>query len=410
MKLRPRYWLTAGTALTATALVTACSSSSSQAPAATTSGPASTAASASAPASAASSAAASQATSPAAAGLALAQQTVAQLEATTSSYPVPLAGVPGVSKLKGKTIYYIPIVQAVPTFVVAAAAMKQALAKAGLSLQVCDAQAQPAAAASCVQQAVTAGAAGIVLDAIPYGMAYNALGAASAKGIPILVADQLPDPASTPSTDKVSYLPGAQGQASDIAWWTIADSGGKANGIIAEEIDNPSSIAQVTDSLAVYKKNCPGCVMTVKRISATTTNLEASAASADLLGDPGATYFYTEFEDSLQPTIQGIQQSGKTSVSLSVAAGTVNGLGLLAGNSPVKAVVVVDEAYEGWALTDEILRMATGTAPVTETIPTRLFTKQNIGTVQVTVTAQASGAWFGDDSFEGAFANRWGVG
>jgi ribose transport system substrate-binding protein len=322
---------------------------------------------------------------------------------------VPSASVPGVPKLKGKTIYYIPIVQAVPTFVVAAAAMKQALTRAGLGLQVCDAQAQPAAAAACVQQAVTAGAAGIVLDAIPYGMAYNALNAAAAKGIPILVADQLPDPASTPNTDKVSYLPGAQGQASDIAWWTIADSGGKANGIIAEEIDNPSSIAQVTDSLAVYKQNCPDCVMTVKRISASTTNLEASAASADLLGDPSATYFYTEFEDSLQPTIQGIQQSGKTSVSLSVAAGTVNGLGLLAGNSPVKAVVVVDEAYEGWALTDEILRMATGTAPVTETIPTRLFTKENIGTIEVTTAAQASGAWFGDNSFESTFASLWGV-
>jgi ribose transport system substrate-binding protein len=323
---------------------------------------------------------------------------------------VPAASVPGVAKLKGETVYYIPIIQQVPTFVVAAQAMKQALARAGLSLQVCNGQAQPTAIAACVQLATTAGAAGIVLDAIPYGMAYSALGAAAAKGIPILVADQLPDPASTPSTDKVSYLPGAQGQASDIAWWTIADSGGKANGIIAEEIDNPSSIAQVTDSLAVYKKNCPACVITVKQISATTTNLEASATSANLLSDPAASYYYTEFEDSLQPTIQGIQQSGRSAgISLSVAAGTVDGLGLLAGNSPVKAVVVVDEAYEGWALTDEILRMATGTGPAPEAIPSRLFTRQNIGTIQVTAAAQASGAWFGDDSFETAFAHLWGV-
>lgn len=54
--------------------------------------------------------------------------------------------------------------------------------------------------------------------------------------------------------------------------------------------------------------------------------------------------------------------------------------------------------------------MATGTSPVTETIPTRLFTRQNIGTIQVTTAAQASGAWFGDDSFESAFATLWGVG
>jgi ribose transport system substrate-binding protein len=258
---------------------------------------------------------------------------------------------------------------------------------------------------------VGAGAAGIVLDAIPYGMAYSALNAAVAKGVPVLVADQVPQPASTPNTDRVSYLPGAQDQASQIAWWTIADSNGKANGIIAEEIDNPSSIAAVTGSLAIYKKYCPACVITVKQISASTTALEAAAASSNLQTHPDATYYYTEFEDSLQPTVQGIQQDGKASaISLSVGAGTVDGLGLLKSGSLVKAVVVVDEAYEGWALTDQILRMATGTAPVRETIPTRLFTKQNIGTIQVTTADQASGVWFGDTSFENDFAKLWGVG
>jgi len=319
--------------------------------------------------------------------------------------------VPGVSGLKGQTVYYIPLLQDVPAFAVAAQTMKAALARAGLRLQVCDGQAQPTAIAACVQQATGAGAAGIVLDAIPYGMAQSALDAAKAKGVPILVADQVPESASAPNTGQVTYLPGAQDQASQVAWWTIADSGGKANGIIAEEIDNPSSITQVTDSLAIYRKYCPGCVITVKQISASTTALEAAATSSNLQTHPNATYCYTEFEDSLQPTIQGIQQDNRTSsISLSVAAGTVDGLGLLKGGSPVKAVVVVDEAYEGWALTDEVLRMATKSASVQETIPTRLFTKQNIGTIQVTTAAQASGTWFGSTSFENEFAKLWGVG
>jgi ribose transport system substrate-binding protein len=409
MTLHRKYWLTPGMAVTAAALLAACGSGGSPTSSTTSSAPASSAAASSAPASSAPSSSSATA-SATAAGLALAQQTVATLESTTSSYPVPTASVPGVSALKGKTVYYIPLIQQVPTFAVAAQTMKAALAKAGLSLQVCNGQAQPAAVSACVQQATAAGAAGIVLDAIPYGMAQSALDAARAKGVPILVADQVPDPASTPSTDQVSYLPGAQGQASEIAWWAIADSGGKANEIIAEEIDNPSSVAQVTNSMTIYQHNCPACAIKVKQISATTTALEASSTSANLLADPSANYYFTEFEDSLQPTLQGIQQSGRSSnISLSVAAGTVDGLGLLKGNSAVKAVVVVDEAYEGWALTDEILRMATKTAPVTETIPTRLFTKQNIGTIQVTTAAQASGAWFGDDSFESQFTKLWGV-
>jgi ribose transport system substrate-binding protein len=411
MTHKHRQWLAPGLAIMTAALLAACSSASSNsAPSTSSSTPgASTSSPASAPVSA-TSPATSAAASPAATGLALAQQTVAQLEETTASYPVPSQSVPGVSKLKGKTVYYIPILQDTPTFVVAAQTMKQALAAAGLQLQVCNGEAVPSAIAACVQLATGAGAAGIVLDAIPYGMAFSALNTAVAKGIPVLVADQVPDPASTPNTDKVSYLPGAQGQASEIAWWTIADSGGKANEIIAEEIDNPSSIAQVTDSLGIYKDNCPACHITVKQISATTTDLEASEASADLLADPDATYFYTEFEDSLQPTVQGIQQSGKTGISLSVAAGTIDGLGLLKGGSLVKAVVVVDEAYEGWALTDEILRMATKSPPVSETIPTRLFTKQNISSIQVTAAAQTSGVWFGSNAFESQFAKLWGVG
>jgi ribose transport system substrate-binding protein len=335
---------------------------------------------------------------------------VAKFEATTSSYPVPTASVPGVSALKGKTVYYIPLIQQIPTFVVAAQTMKAALTRAGLKLQVCDGQGQPNGVAACVQLAVTSHAAGIVLDAIPYAMAQDALDAAKAKGVPILVADQVPQPASTPNTDQVSYLPGAQSQPNDIAWWAIADSGGKANEIIAKELDNPSAIAAVDDSMPIYQQNCPDCVITVKPITATTTALQASAVSANLLANPAAHYYYTEFEDSLQPAVQGIQQAGRASdVSLAVGAGTVNGLGLLKGGSVVKAVVVVDEAYEGWALTDEILRMATKAAPVSETIPTRLFTKDNIGSIQITTDAQASGVWFGDNSFEGQFAQLWGV-
>ena len=87
-----------------------------------------------------------------------------------------------------------------PTFAVAAQTMKAALTRAGLKLQVCDGQAQPTAVATCVQQAVGAGAAGIVLDRHPpYGHGHSALNAAVAKGVPVLVADQVPQPARCPT-------------------------------------------------------------------------------------------------------------------------------------------------------------------------------------------------------------------
>jgi ribose transport system substrate-binding protein len=393
-----KRWLAPGAALTAAAVLAACSSSTSS----------SSSSSAAAPAGSSSSAAAS-ASSSTSAGVAKAQQMVTQLEATTATYPVPTASIPGVSALKGKTVYYIPLVQFIPGFVVTAATMKAALAKVGMNLQVCNGQGQPSAVAACVQQAAGAGAAGIITDAIPYGMAENALNAAKAKNIPIIITDQIPPPGTSANDDSVTYVPGVVDQPSQIAWWIIANSNGQGNAILAQESDSPSSIAYVQDSLSIYKQYCPDCTITVKSITATTNSQLASDTSSNLLSNPNATYYYTEFEDSLDPTVQGIQQSNKSDVALSVAGGTVDGLGRLKSGSMVKAVVTVDQAYAGWALTDEILRMATKTAPVTETFPSRLFTADNIASIQVTAAAQASGAWFGDSSYQTDFEKLWGV-
>ena len=387
-------------AITAAALLAACSSSSSSS--------SSTASSSSAAASGSASASASSSAAGSSAGVAAAQAQVTALEAAPS-HPVPATPVKGVSALKGKTVYYVPLVQQISGFVLTAAALKTALAQVGMKLQVCNGEAQPSAVAACIGQASGAGAAGIILDSIPFGMAANAITSASGKGIPVIVSDQLPPSADSKSTDKVDYAVGAPYQPNDIAYWTIADSGGKANAIIAESADSPSSIAYVTNSLSIYQKNCPDCKVVVKQISESAAAQMASATSSFLLSDPSATYYYTEFEDSLQPALQGIQTSNRTGINLSVAGGSVDGLGLLAKGGPVKAVVAVDETYAGWALADQILRMSTGGTPVTVLYPTRLFTKQNIGSVQVTTAAEGSGSWFGSTAYQAAFKKDWGV-
>jgi ribose transport system substrate-binding protein len=384
-------WLAPGATLTAAALLAACSSSSSSS-------------------TSASSSSSPSATSSASAGVAAAQKMVAQLEGTTSAYPVPTADVSGVSKFAGKTVFYIPLDAHIPGFVVTAATMKTALAKAGLKFQECDGQGNPSAIASCVSQAQGVNAAGIVLDAIPYGMAQNALDSAKGKGIPIVIADQYSQGAQ--STNQVAYVQGVVDQPSQIAYWLIASSGGTASAIIGEEEDSPSSIAYVQNALPIFKQDCPDCHIVVKPITASMSDQQITAAvTSNVQTDPTAQYYYTEFEDSLQDTVSGIQAAGKaSSVGIAVAGGSVNGLGLLKSGQLVKAVVAVDQPYAGWALTDEVLRMMTKSGPVSETFPSRLFDAANIGSVQVTSAAQDSGAWFGDDSYQASFEKLWGVG
>lgn len=350
------------------------------------------------------------AASAAGSGVAKAQQMVHKFEAPLRSYPLPATPVSGVSALRGKTFYYVPLVQSIPGFVVTAATLKVALAKVGAKLQVCNGQAQPAAIGACIGQAAGASAAGIILDSIPPGMAQNAITAANGKRVPVIITDQIP-PAGFKNTDLLTYVEGAITQPEDMAYWIISDSRGKANLIINEEADSPSSISYVQSSLAIYKHYCPGCTVAVKQTnSALSQSAVASDTSSNLLRDPGADYYYTEFENTLQPVMQGIQESSKTSINLSTAGGSVAGLGLLAkGSTPLKAEIVVDQAFAGYALADEILRMAAKSAPVQEQFPTRLFTQDNIATIQVTASAQASGAWFGNGSYRSAFYKLWGV-
>ena len=395
-----RRWLARCVALAvASAALAACSSSGT--PATGSSSPGS---------SASTGTASSSASASASSGVAYAQQQVTKLEATTTQYPVPTASISGVSKFKGRTVFYIPLDAHIPGFVITAQTMQQAMTKAGLKFQECDGQGTPSAMATCVSQAEAANAAGIVLDAIPYSMIQNALDGAKGKGIPIVIADQYA-PSGATSSNQVAYVQGVVDQPTQVAWWMIASSQGKANAIIGEEEDSPSSIEYVQNALSVFKQYCSGCSVTVNPITATETPAQIqTSVTAKLQSTPGAAYYYTEFEDSLQQAVAGVQAAGKSSsVSLSVAGGSTNGLGVLKGGGVVKAVVVVDQPYAGWALTDEVLRMMTKSGPVAETFPSRLFTSANIASISVTDADQASGAWFGDNSYQSAFAKDWGL-
>jgi ribose transport system substrate-binding protein len=392
MRLTGKRWLSLAAVAAASATLAACSSSNSPSASPSSSGNSSNSASS--------------------AGVAQAQQMVAQYEAATTSYPVPSASISGLSKLKGRTVFYIPLTEYIPGFAITAAEMKAALAEVGVKFQECNGDANPTAISACVTQAEGADAAGIILDSIPQEMVPNAISSAEGKNIPVIIADQYA-PSGTTNTDKLSYVEGVVNQPSQIAWWIIDSTAGKANFIIGQEDDSQSSEQYVQNSLAIYKQYCPDCTYSVKAITASMTSQEeTSSVTSNLQADPTATLYYTEFEDSLQNTIAGIQAAGKTSsVGVAVAGGSTDGLGLLkSGADNVKAVVVVDQAFAGWALSDEILRMGAGSAPVTETFPSRLFTSENIGTIQVTAAAEDDGAWFGDDSYQAEFEKLWGLG
>ena len=162
-------------------------------------------------------------TSAANSGVTHAKTAVAKAEAQ-STYPVPATKLSDVSSLRGKTVYYVPITQQAPQFATTAAGLKQALTSAGVSLQVCNGNSNPSQVSACISQATGAKAGAIITDSIPYGLAANALSAAQAKGIPVIITDQVADSAH-PASKSLAYLydPGPS-QLIEAADWIIADS------------------------------------------------------------------------------------------------------------------------------------------------------------------------------------------
>jgi ribose transport system substrate-binding protein len=196
-----------------------------------------------------------------------------------------------------------------------------------------------------------------------------------------------------------------------VADWIIADSNGKANVLIAELTDSPSTQAWIQKgAVAEYKKNCPGCKTTVAKINIASLQLAPSKISSELLRNQDTNYVQPQFDAVAQPIQAGVQQAGFASkVKAASATGLLTGLQQVKQQGFIKADMGLDYAYQGWAIADEVFRMMLGQPPVEENIPQRLFTKENVGSLKLTPEAEASGEWFGSTAFRDMFTKLWGL-
>ncbi|MFJ7213044.1 sugar ABC transporter substrate-binding protein [Amycolatopsis sp. NPDC098790] len=333
-----------------------------------------------------------------------------KLENPLSGYPLPTAELTRTASLRGKTVYYVPVTQQAPQFTVTANALKDALTAAGLTLQVCNGGSNPSQISACVSQATAANAGAVITDSIPYALAANALNAARAKGIPVLVTDQIPDPAH-PADATLGYVQGAGGDMlRAVADWIIADSGGTAKVLINQSTDSPSTVSYVEQAKQEFSGKCPGCTVVVNPISSANYSLIASSTSSAVLRNPGVNYVVSEFDQYLQPTLQGVQQSGRMSSIKGVStAAQLSGLQMLAAKNFLHVDAGQGSAYQGWVSADAALRLMLKEPLPTYTIPLRLFTRDNVGSVEVTAAAEASGAWFGPTDYPQRFKTLWGV-
>jgi ribose transport system substrate-binding protein len=314
------------------------------------------------------------------------------------------------SALAGRTVYYIPLTAQISVFQLYGEKIGEALEAADVDLTVCDGGANPSQIAGCVNQAVGATAAAIVVDNVPYGMAANALDDARAQGIPVLVVNQVLDP-EHPADETLAYVSGpAIPMITSVADWIIADSEGQATVVLQKVTDNPSTLAYAEAAEQEFADRCPDCTVVVNEVSAANFPLIPSSTSSALLANPDARYVLAEFEHFVQPTIGGVQQSPNAAdITIAASAATLGGLQMLQEGSQLVASAGQNFAYQGWATADAIFRLAAGQQVPEYDIAFRLFTGDNVGDIDLTEDAEASGEWYGPTDYAEQFGALWGL-
>ena len=346
------------------------------------------------------------------AGLAFAKAQVAKYSGKVTLATVPTVKHP--ASLKGKTVWYVPITNAVDSLSGMGTAMSHALAKLGAKVQICDGGGLPTTVATCLTSAAQQGAAAVVTSYIDYDMAPTGFQALATAGIPVIVGNEPPDPGVTPTKTLQFTYGTAQTNlfAKLLAYETIVASKGRANVLVIRLTDSPSTVTAANVEVGSLKKFCPGCKITSINAQTAALNQLPSAVSAALTSNPGINYVTVPVDAYLPPVTGAIAASGFTNKVKVISAD-----GGVAALQDVKSGSIFADPgnpveWVGWEYADAVLRIMSGdTVSPEPTGPTIIFTKKNEAGIAINENTYLTTGWYGisEAKLEAAYLKSWGV-
>jgi ribose transport system substrate-binding protein len=346
-------------------------------------------------------------TSAAAAGVAYAKAQLAKYGAVPAAVTPPGPPLKDEASLKGKPVWFIPLGIDIPYFAAVTAGAEAAAKAAGVDMHVCDGNENPSTITTCMNQAVSSGAAGVIADGYTQGFVQPAVNNLAAHHIPLVDADH----AQGGGNDTFAYLGNNSYLQSELAAdWIIANSDGKADILVIENTEDPVTSSFILQGgIPQFTKHCPGCKFTVIKTTAEQLNLLPAAVDTALVQHPGIDYAFPEFDEDVGATISGLQQSpvGKH-IKISSATALLPDLQRIEDGSWQSADAGNNPAFVGWAGLDQLMRMMLKMQPIdNEWVPVRVFDSSNIGSVSLTTGAFQSGAWYGDSTYQQMFETLW---
>lgn len=348
-------------------------------------------------------------TGPVDAQLSAAKADVAKYSGAVFDY-APVGKLTGVSGLKGKTVWYVPIGEAAPILAAFGIGIKAAFDKVGIKTHVCDGKFLPTTIADCMNQAASQGADGVITGYVDYALVPTAFDNLVSHHVPVLVAGEAPDGGKTSSLD-LAFLDGSpiSNKMQQInAEAVIADSNGKAKILFIGNTDSPATKAGALAAKAFFKQHCSGCsVASIDYNTASLTKVP-SQVSAALISHPDTTYVVPELDAAAAATVSGIKTAGYANkVKLASTSGGLDSLQRIKAGDVQFADVGDNPVYTGWSYADGMLRQLLGQMPEPSAPAIRIFTKDNVGDLDLTPAGYAGNSWFGSDAYERAFLTAW---
>ena len=323
-------------------------------------------------------------------------------------YSMPTDQIADGSVLEGKTVHYIPVTVQAPIFSLTSQIMAKATDAVGAKLQVCDGGGTPPTISQCIDGAINDQDTGvIILEGFFMGMAANAVKAATAAGIPVINSNQreMPDFASS---DQLGYQPASEGAAGgqmflQVASWMSLDSGGTASQLTMVSGDGPIQRTFVDEGMDEVKADCAACTFSELDVTSANFGQVSSDLSSSLLQDPNINYVHAQFAQYIPVVLPAVNPN----IKVGVGAATLGALRAVE-TGQVAAASSQSPAFGAWATIDAALRLINGQELFEFTAPVRLFTADNIGDVDLTEEAEASGEWYGPTTFPEDFTELWG--
>ena len=393
--------------------IAACGSSNSSSSSASggSSGGASTGAAATGTSSATSSGTGTSASS-GSGGAAQAKQLVTQ-EEQPPKFTGPTSKV-DLAKAKGKTVYYVSLTEEIPALHEWGVVLAQQLKAAGVTTQKCDAKGSPDGITTCLQQALAAKPAMIVAQALDTKFIASYIARAKAQGIKFVTAQTgTPGIPTVPGDDaEVTFDYPQVGRI--LADWFVADSGCTKGGpqVITSTSSRQPSAAEVAGILSEVKKLCPSLsIPSVQNVLIPDWPTKLSTTTRSLLtASPNLNYLLPLYDGMtiyMVPAINGILAAKSRVKVASFNATPVVIQNELTKTSPLAADVGGPNQWYGVALADQVLRVLAGQPAVAnENVPLRLFTRDNVGTID---PKKDESTWYGSVNPICEYHKLWGL-